>query len=50
MDVSCFCQFYSTVFRYLRELSLLTEDYSSDVGEAKFKQYDYNHNGSIEFD
>ena len=50
MDVDCFGQFYSTIFRYLKELCLIKDEYSPDIGEAKFKQYDYNHNGSIEYD
>jgi len=50
MDVQCFCQFYSTVFRYLKELNLIKDEYSAEVGEAKFRQYDYNKNESIEFD
>ena len=50
MDEQCFCQFYSTVFRYLRHLNVIKEDYASDVGLAKFKQYDYNHNETIEYD
>ena len=50
MDIDCFVQFYSTVFLYLKELDLIQEGYSTEVGKAKFKQYDYNHNGSINFD
>ena len=50
MDADCFGQFYSTIFRYLKELSLINEEYTPDTGDAKFKQYDYNKNGAIDYD
>ena len=50
MDIDCFVQFYSTIYLYLKELDLIQEGCSTEVGKAKFKQYDYNHNGSINFD
>jgi hypothetical protein len=31
-------------------LNLIEDSYSSDVSAAKFKQYDYNKNGTIGFD
>ena len=49
MDENCFCQFYSTVFRYLQHLELIKESYSDEVGKGKFQQYDYNHNDKIDF-
>lgn len=50
MDEECFTQFYGTIFKYLKSLNLIREEYTPEVGNAKFKQYDYNHNEKISFD
>lgn len=50
MDEYCFNLLFGTVFRYLKYLNLIEEPFSQDVSTAKFKQYDYNKNGTIGFD
>ena len=35
---------YGTVFRYLKFLDKITEEYDHEVAAKKFKQYDYNNN------
>lgn len=50
MDEGSFDQFFGTVFRYLKFLDIIKEEFSSEVAAAKFKQYDYNKNGTISFD
>ena len=50
MDEISFDQFFGTIFRYLKFLNLIPDDFTTEVGTAKFKQYDYNKNGTISFD
>lgn len=50
MTEDSFNMLFGTVFKYLKFLDVITEDYSPEVGIAKFKKYDFNKNGSISFD
>jgi hypothetical protein len=50
MTEESFGLLFGTVFRYLKFLNLIKEDYENDIGNAKFKKYDYNKNDSISFD
>lgn len=50
MTEDSFNLLFGTVFKYLKSLDLTREDYSSEVGSAKFRKYDYNKNNSISFD
>ena len=47
MNRDSFDSFFGTVFRYLKYLGEIDIDFTSELGEKKFKQYDYNGNGSI---
>lgn len=47
LDQHSFEQLYGTVFRYLKFLDLIKEDYDHDTGLKKFNQYDYNQNSKI---
>ena len=40
---------YKTIFSYLKDMNIITEEYSDSVGESKFRQYDYNKNEALEF-
>ena len=50
MDDNSFYALYGTIFRYLKFLNIIQEDYTPELGEKKFKKYDFNANGSIGFD
>ena len=50
MDQASFDMLFSTVYKYLKFLDKIQEDYKTEIGEKKFIQYDYNKNGSIQFD
>lgn len=50
MTEESFNQLFSTVFRYLKSLDIIKEDYTPETGSAKFKKYDYNKNQTISFD
>lgn len=50
MTEESFNLLFGTVFKYLKSLDLTREDYTSEVGSAKFRKYDYNKNNSISFD
>ena len=50
MDEKSFKSFFSTVFNYLKFMDLIKEKYSDEIGDQKFRQYDYNKNGMIELD
>ena len=50
MDEHSFGLLFATVFKYLKFLDIIQEEYNPEIGAAKFKQYDYNKNGTIGFD
>jgi Ca2+-binding EF-hand superfamily protein len=50
MTEDSFGQLFGTVFRYLKSLDIIKEEYSPEIGSAKFRKYDYNKNDSISFD
>ena len=50
MDQASFDMLYDTVYSYLKFLDKIQDDYTRELGEKKFIQYDYNKNGSIGFD
>ena len=49
LDESTFDTIYETVFKYLKFVNLINEDYTPEIGQKKFKQYDYNKNTTISF-
>lgn len=38
------------MFRYLKEIGKIQDEYSEEIGKKKFEQYDYNKNGKIGYD
>ena len=50
MNEDSFKSFFQTVFNYLHFMELINEPYNEKIGQNKFKQYDYNHNQSIDLD
>lgn len=50
MTEDSFNLLFGTVFKYLKSLDLIREDYNNEIGSGKFKKYDYNKNNSISFD
>lgn len=50
MDQNSFDMIYGTIYRYLKFLDKIQDKYTPEVGEKKFLQYDFNKNGSIQFD
>ncbi len=50
MDQKSFKNFFTTVFNYLKYMDLIQKEYEEKIGEQKFKQYDYNKNGTIGLD
>lgn len=50
MTEQSFNQLFGTVFRYLKLLNIIEDEYNPEIGTAKFKKYDFNHNESISFD
>ena len=47
MDQDSFDGLFKTIFNYLKYLEKITDEYSPEIGEKKFIQYDYNKNGGI---
>ncbi|EFX61250.1 hypothetical protein DAPPUDRAFT_274315 [Daphnia pulex] len=50
MTEESFNLLFGTVYRYLKSLNLIKEEYDSEIGLAKFKKYDFNANGSISYE
>ena len=50
LDQNSFDSLFNSVFSYLKFLNKIQEEYSNEIGEKKFIQYDYNKNGGISFD
>lgn len=50
MTEESFNLLFGTVYRYLKFLNIIQDEYTPEIGSAKFKKYDYNNNNSMSFD